>query len=789
MKHISQVAVLGSGTMGSGIACHLANVGLKVLLLDLPNEDESKGGKNHIADISLKKAIKSKPAPLYKKEFARRISTGNFEDDLSKIEDCDWIIEVIVENLDIKNDLFEKVEKYRKEGTIVSSNTSGIPIHLMSKERSEDFQKYFCGTHFFNPPRYLRLLEIIPGPETHPEVIEKLTHFGDFVLGKETVQAKDTPAFIANRVGVYAMSYIFAASEKLDLPINIVDKLTGPAISRPKTGTFRLGDLVGLDVAAKVLGGMKEHCPDDKQVQSLESSKAFDHLVNNEWLGNKTGQGFYKKTGERDEKGKSIIHELNLSTLEYEPKRKLDLASLKQSKQIDDPKRRIKAVTQADDKGGELLRDSFGALFAYVSKRVPEIAEDLYEIDEAVKAGFGWKYGPFEYWDIVGIDKGISWAKEAGFEVADWVKTMAEVGKESFYAATDGVFTFYNIEDRSYTPKPGSENIVNLRALDSQEPVYQNDEVLVHDIGDGVLCLEFRSKQNAIGEGILTGINKAIEIAEDEGWKGLVIGNEADNFTVGANLMLIGMMAFQQQWMQLQQAVNLFQQTTMRCRYSAVPVVAATQGYVFGGGCETLMHCDASVCAAESYIGLVEAGVGLIPGGSGTKEFAVRISDSFVEGDVQIPTLVDRFKTIATAQVGTSAHEARDYGYLNHKDKIITNAKRNITEAKKEVLRLSPTYVKPIERQDIRVLGRGGLASLYVAANGLKQGNYATDHDITIAKKIAWVLCGGDLTGEQKVSEQYLIDLEREAFLSLCGEPKTQQRIQHMLEHNKPLRN
>jgi len=789
MKHISQVAVLGSGTMGSGIACHLANVGLKVLLLDMPNEDESKGNRNIIVNKALQKAIKSKPAPLYKKEFAQRITTGNFEDDLDQVANCDWIIEVIVENLKIKNQLFEKVEAHRKKGSIVSSNTSGIPIHLMSKERSEDFQQHFCGTHFFNPPRYLRLLEIIPGPETKPEVLEKLNQFGDLILGKETVQAKDTPAFIANRVGVYAMAYIFSAAEKKELPINIVDKLTGPSISRPKTGTFRLGDLVGLDVAAKVLGGMKEHCPDDKQVQSLESSKAFDHLVNNEWLGNKTGQGFYKKTGERDEKGKSIIHELNLSTLEYEPKRKLDLASLKQSKQIDDPKRRIKAVTQADDKGGELLRDSFGALFAYVSKRVPEIAEDLYEIDEAVKAGFGWKYGPFEYWDIVGIDKGISWAKEAGFEVADWVKTMAEVGKESFYAATDGVFTFYNIEDRSYTPKPGSENIVNLRALDSQEPVYQNDEVLVHDIGDGVLCLEFRSKQNAIGEGILTGINKAIEIAEDEGWKGLVIGNEADNFTVGANLMLIGMMAFQQQWMQLQQAVNLFQQTTMRCRYSAVPVVAATQGYVFGGGCETLMHCDASVCATESYIGLVEAGVGLIPGGSGTKEFAVRISDSFVEGDVQIPTLVDRFKTIATAQVGTSAHEARDYGYLNHKDKIITNAKRNITEAKKEVLRLSPTYVKPIERQDIRVLGRGGLASLYVAANGLKQGNYATDHDITIAKKIAWVLCGGDLTGEQKVSEQYLIDLEREAFLSLCGEPKTQQRIQHMLEHNKPLRN
>lgn len=789
MRHINKVAVLGSGTMGSGIACHLANVGLQVLLMDLPNEDKSVGDRNKRADDALKQAIKSKPAPLYKKSFARRIETGNFEDNLEEIKDCQWIIEVIVEKLDIKNDLFEKVEKYRQEGTVVSSNTSGIPIQLMSKERSEEFQEHFCGTHFFNPPRYLRLLEVIPGPKTKPEILDQLAHFGEFILGKETVLAKDTPAFIANRVGVYAMAYIFSEAERLELPPNIVDKLTGPALSRPKTGTFRLGDLVGLDVADKVLKGMKDHCPDDKQVQSLGSSKAFDFLLEKNWLGNKSGQGFYKKTDQKDEDGKTIIHELNLTELTYEPRQKVSLDSLKQSKQVEDPKRRIKSVTKSKDKGGELLRNSLGALFAYVSKRIPEIADDIYAIDDAVKAGFGWKFGPFEYWDIAGIDTGIEWAENAGFTVADWVKTMAEVGKESFYDAADGIPTYYNIEDRSYKPKPGSEQLINLRTLDYQKPVYKNDEVLLHDIGDGVLCLEFRSKQNAIGEGILTGMNKAINIAEEEGWKGVVIGNHADNFTVGANLMLIGMMAFQQQWMQLQQAVSLFQQATMRCRYSSIPVVAATQGYVFGGGCETIMHCDSAICAAESYIGLVEAGVGLIPGGSGTKEFAVRCSDSFFEGDVQIPTLVNRFKTIAMANVGTSAHEALDYGYLSSKDRIITNAKRNLTEAKQEVLRLSPTYVRPIERTDVRVLGRTGLASLYVAANGLKQGNYATEHDIKIAKKMAWVLCGGDLTGEQEVSEKYLIELEREAFLSLCGEPKTQERIQHMLETNKPLRN
>lgn len=790
MKHLYKVAVLGSGTMGSGIACHLANVGMKVLLLDLPADDEkSNGNRNAIADKALKSAIKSKPSPLYKKEFAQRITVGNFEDDLSDIKDCDWIIEVIVENLKIKNDLLDRVEKHRKDGSIVSSNTSGIPIHLMSEGRSEDFQAHFCGTHFFNPPRYLRLLEIIPGPETRDEVIDQLSHFGDHILGKETVICKDTPAFIANRVGVYAMSYIFSKAEELELPINAVDKLTGPAIGRPKTGTFRLGDLVGLDVAAKVLKGMKENCPDDEQVQELEPSKAFDFLIEKEWLGNKSGQGFYKKTDEKDDNGKTIIHELNLSTLEYEEQEKKDMEVLSQSKQIEDLERRLKAIVKVDDAGGQLLRDSFGALFAYVSKRIPEISDEIYPIDNAVKAGFGWKKGPFEYWEIFGVQKGIEWAESAGFEVADWVKTMVEVGKESFYSQTEGVTSYYDIGDRSYTPVPGSKEIINLRTLDHQKPVLENDEILLHDIGDGVLCLEFRSKQNAIGEGILTGMNEAIDLAEEEGWNGLVIGNHAENFTVGANLMMIGMMAFQQQWMQLQQAVSLFQQTTMRCRYSSIPVVAATQGFVFGGGCETIMHCDATICAAESYIGLVEAGVGLIPGGSGTKEFALRISDSFFEGDVQMPTLIDRFKTIAMAKVGKSAHEAKEYGYLNHKDQIITNAKRNITDAKKEVLRLSTSYMRPTERTDIRVLGRQGLASLYVAANGLKRGNYASEHDIKIAKKMAWVLCGGDLTGEQKVSEQYLIDLEREAFLSLCGEPKTQQRIQHMLETNKPLRN
>jgi 3-hydroxyacyl-CoA dehydrogenase len=546
---------------------------------------------------------------------------------------------------------------------------------------------------------------------------------------------------------------------------------------------------VGLDVAHKVLQGIQHNCPDDEMAQKVHLPKGYEQLLENGFLGNKTGQGFYKKTNEKDEAGKKIILEYHLGSMSYEPQERESLESLKVSKQIEQLDQRLPKIVDIDDAGGQLLRSSFGALFAYVSHRIPEIADNIYSIDNALKAGFGWKKGPFEYWEAIGIEKGVEMAEEAGFTVADWVKTMLETGNETFYNLENGATYYYSIEERNYAIVPGSSNLITLRSLDENPPVYQNDEVLLHDIGDGVLCLEFRSKMNAIGEGILNGINESIRIAEEEGWKGLVIGNHSDNFTVGANLMLIGMMAFQQQWDMLNQAVALFQNTTMRCRYSAIPVVAATQGYVFGGGCETIMHCDAAVCASESYIGLVEVGVGLIPGGSGTKEFAVRTSDAFFEGDVQIPTLIERFKTIAMADVATSAHRAFDLGYLNAKDKVVMNQKRNIAEAKKEVLRLSENYIQPIERSDVKVLGRQGLASLYVAANGLKRGNYATDHDIKIAKKIAWVLCGGDLTGEQKVTEQYLIDLEREAFLSLCGEPKTLERIQHMLEKNKPLRN
>lgn len=783
------MAVLGAGVMGSGIACHLANAGLQVLLLDMPDQNDPKN-RNAVADRSLRQTVQSKPSPLYRKEWAARIDTGNFEDDLQRLSDCDWIIEVIVERLDLKASLFERVERFRRPGTLISSNTSGIPMAKLTVGRSEDFRKHFCGTHFFNPPRYLRLLEIIPGEETLPEVVSFLMHYGEVYLGKKTVLATDTPAFIANRIGVFAMGSVYRLTEELSLPLETVDRLTGPAIGRPKTGTFRLGDLVGHDTAAHVIRGIREHCPHDERSADFEIPRYLQHLIDKGFLGNKTGQGFYKKTGEKDEKGRSIYHTLDLSTLEYGPSRKLSLPSLEATKQVDDLSHRIRMFFDMDDPGALLVKRSLLSLFAYAANRIPEIATLPYPIDDAMKAGFAWEAGPFEYWDMIGLETGVRLAEEAGERMPGWIHDMIRNGFDSFYRLESGQRLCYDPGAGTWTPVPGQERSIHLEYLRHRSPVYKNDEVVLHDIGEGVLCLEFRSKMNAIGEGILRGLNESVSIAEEGDWKGLVIGNDAANFTVGANLMLIAMMAYQQEWDELNMAIDLFQRTTMRCRYSAIPVVAATQGYVFGGGVETIMHCDATMASAESYIGLVEVGVGVIPGGGGTKEFAVRISDQFREGDVRVNVLIDHFRTIATAAVATSAEEAFGLGYLQRaKDTVVMNADHRIRMARDKVISMADRYVQPIPRKDITVLGRGGLGTLYTAANELYKGNWASEHDIKIAKKIAWVLCGGDLSGPQQVTEQYLLDLEREAFLSLCGEPKTLERIQHMLQTGKPLRN
>ena len=795
-NRIRKVAVLGSGLMGSGIACHLAGAGLDVLMLDIVpfdlTDDQKRDPRqrNRIVQAAYDTALKSKPAPLFDKAFASRITLGNFDDDMSKIADADWIIEVVVERLDIKQQVFEKVEKYRKAGTLVTSNTSGIPINMMAAGRSDDFRKHFCGTHFFNPVRYMRLLEIIPTAETDPSVIAFFMHYGDRVLGKTTVLCKDTPAFIANRVGVYAMAKINQLTTQIGLSIEEVDALTGPTIGRPNTGTFRLGDLVGHDTSVNVIKGIKNNCPNDEQASSFDIPKFQQFLIDNKFLGNKSGQGFYKKTEEKDATGRPIILALNLETLEYAPSVKPKLASLGVAKQIEDLPNRVRAMFKQTDKGGELIRRSLAGLFAYVSNRVPEISDSLYSIDDALRAGFAWDLGPFQYWDVVGIAEGIAAAEADGQVVSAWVKDMIAAGNTHFYKSENGVKKYYDINTKTYQPLPGASQFIILENYRDKKPDYENPEVVLHDIGDGVLCLKFRSKANSIGEGVLLGVNESIKIAEEQGWKGLVIGNNATNFSVGANLMMIAMLAYEQEWDQLNFAVNYFQQTSMRIRYSAIPVVVATQGYAFGGACEFAMHADAVVAAGETYMGLVEVGVGILPAGAGTKEFALRASDAFFEGDVQIPTILEKFKAIAQAQVGTSAHEAFNIGYLQHaKDSIVLNKDRNIADAKKKVLELSDTYVQKQPRKDILVMGRNGLSALYVAAHSLQLGRYASEHDIKIAKKVAYVLCGGDLTGQQRVSEQYLLDIEREAMMSLLGEAKTLERIQYMLTNNKPLRN
>ncbi len=795
MRRITKIAVLGSGVMGTGIACHLANAGFSCLLLDIlppdlkEDEKDQPQARNRLAAAALKNALKAKPAPLMDKDFASRIQVGNFEDDLPRIADCDWIIEVVVERLDIKQQLMARVEQYRKPGTLVTTNTSGIPIHLIAQNMGEEMRRHFCGTHFFNPPRYMRLLEIIPGPDTSAEVVDFFMQFGDVFLGKQTVRAKDTPAFIANRIGVYMMGVVFQLAEELELSIEEVDVLTGPLIGRPKTGTFRLSDLVGLDVAAKVIQGVQQNCPDDWDVQAIKLPAYFQHLLEHKWYGDKTGQGFYKKTNERDERGKRIILALDLKTLEYRPRQKPKLPAVDAARQIEDLNRRLQFLLKDKSKVGEFMRRSFAAMFSYASQRIPEISDTIYGIDDALRAGFAWKQGPFEAWDAIGLEQGISVCESTGRKTASWVDEMRNDGVTAFYKREQGKVVCYDLPSGKYHPVPGFEGLVLLDNYRDLQPVYKNEEVVLHDIGDGVLCLEFTSKMNAIGEGILRGINESIRIAEEGDWKGLVIGNNADNFTVGANLMLIAMMAYEQEFDELNMAVSLFQQTSMRCRYSSVPVVIATQGYTFGGGCELLMHADAGVIAAESYIGLVEFGVGLLPGGGGTKEFALRASREYGPDGVMIPTLMERFKTIAMGKVATSAYEAYQLGYLDRRrDEVVMNTRRNLAEAKRKVLEMAPAYVQP-QPQKVKVLGRTGLGALYAAVNELLLGGFISEHDAKIARKIAYVLCGGDLTGTPEVSEQYLLDLEREAFLQLCGEQKTLERIQYMLQNNKPLRN
>lgn len=792
---IKKVAVIGSGIMGSGIACHFANIGVEVLLLDIVPRElteaeqkkgltlESKVVRNRIVNEHLANALKSKPSPIYNIKFADRITTGNTTDDLSKIAEADWIIEVVVERLDIKKQVFEQIEKYRKPGTLITSNTSGIPIHFMSEGRSQDFQKHFCGTHFFNPARYLKLFEIIPGPKTSTEVLDFLNNYGEQFLGKTSVIAKDTPAFIGNRIGIFGIMSLFHQVKELGLTIEEVDKLTGPVIGRPKSATFRTVDVVGLDTLVHVANGLYEGVPNDEAHELFKLPEFISKMMENKWLGSKTGQGFYKKVD------KDILS-LDLDTLEYRAPKKASFATLELTKTIDKPIDRFKVLVKGTDKAGEFYRKNFAGMFAYVANRVPEITEDFYKIDDAMKAGFGWENGPFEIWDAIGVEKGIELMKAEGHEPAAWVTEMLASGNKSFYTIKDGATYFYDRASKSQKKVPGQDAFILLNNIRESKKVWSNSGAVIHDLGDGILNLEFQSKMNTIGGDVLQGINKAIDLAEKE-YNGLVIGNQGANFSVGANIGMIFMMAVEQEYDELNMAIKLFQDTMMRVRYSGVPVIVAPHGMTLGGGCEMSMHADKVVAAAETYIGLVEFGVGVIPGGGGSKEMALRASDLFRKNDVELNVLQEYFLTVAMAKVSTSAYEAYDLGILQHgKDVVVVNKDRQIAEAKKHALIMAEAgYTQPVRRKDVKVLGKQALGMFLVGTDSMEAGHYISEHDKKIANKLAYVMAGGDLSEPTLVTEQYLLDIEREAFLSLCTERKTLERIQYMLTKGKPLRN
>lgn len=794
-RTIKKVAVIGSGIMGSGIACHFANIGVEVLLLDIIpkelTEAESKKGltleskvvRNRIVNEHLANSLKSKPSPIYSAKFASRITTGNTTDDMTKIAGVDWIIEVVVERLDIKKLVFEQIDQYRTPGTLVTSNTSGIPIHFMSEDHSEDFQKHFCGTHFFNPARYLKLFEIIPGPKTSGEVLAFLNNYGEQFLGKTSVVAKDTPAFIGNRIGVFGIQSLFHLVKEMGLTIEEVDKLTGPVIGRPKSATFRTVDVVGLDTLVHVANGIYENCPDDEAHELFKLPEFINRMIENKWFGSKTAQGFYKKAD------KDILS-LDLDTLEYRPAKKASFATLELTKTIEKPIDRFKVLIKGQDKAGEFYRKSFAALFAYVSNRIPEISDELYKIDDAMKAGFGWENGPFEIWDSIGVLKGFELIKNEGYTPAPWVNEMLASGNNSFYTVKEGATYFYDISKKSQEKIPGQDAFIILNNIRESKKIWSNSGAIIEDLGDGILNIEFKSKMNTIGSDVLQAINKGIDLAEKE-YSGLVIGNQAANFSVGANLGMIFMMSVEQEYEELNLAIKMFQDTMMRVRYSSIPVVVAPHGMTFGGGCEMSLHADKVVAAAETYMGLVEFGVGVIPGGGGSKEMTLRAADLFRKNDVELNTLQEYFLTIAMAKVSTSGYEAFDTGLLQHgKDIIVVNKDRQIAEAKKHALLMAEAgYTQPIRRNDIKVLGKQALGMFLVGTDQMVAGSYISEHDKKIANKLAYVMAGGDLSEPTLVSEQYLLDLEREAFLSLCTERKTLERIQYMLKAGKPLRN
>ena len=797
---VNKVAVLGAGTMGAQIAAHLANAGLDVLLLDIaPKEltpqEQAKGltlesavVRNRFANAGLEAAKKIKPAAFYSRSLVSLITTGNFDDDLGKLSSVDWIIEAIVEKLEIKRDLYARVEKHRKPGTIVSSNTSGLPIKAMAEGMPEDFRAHFLGTHFFNPPRYLKLLELIPTADTRKEVVSFVADFCDRRLGKGVVLAKDTPNFIANRIATFSSLNTIQVMQEGGYTVEEVDAMTGPLVGRPKSASFRTSDLVGLDTALYVAENLYAAIPDDEKREAMRPPEFLREMVKRGWTGNKAGQGFYKK--QRGEGGKTEYWAIDINTLEYRAAQKVRFPSIEAAKANENAAERIRTLIYGKDRVGEFLWKTISQNLVYTANRIPEIADDIVSIDNAVKWGFNHKYGTFELWDVIGVEKSVARLREEGQRIPLLVEKLLAAGMQSFYQRRDGRTYYFDFASGEYQEARQPKGVLLLKSLKERERVIKkNTAASLVDLGDGVACLEFHSKMNAIGADTISMMNSSVkEVGQN--FEALVIANQAENFSVGANLMLLLMGIQEGEWDEIAMSVRQFQNANMNLRYSAKPVVVAVQGMALGGGCEVTMHGDKARAAAEAYLGLVEVGVGLIPGGGGVKELVLRAVENALPGEDLFPHLRKVSETVAMARVSTSAVEARELGFLRATDPITMNRDRLIEDAKQTALAMvGEGYAPPRPHTAIPVPGESALATIKLAIHMMVRGGFISEYDGHVARKLAHIITGGDLTHQTLVSEQYLLDLEREAFVSLCGERKTQERIQFMLKTGKPLRN
>lgn len=808
VKRLEKVGVIGAGVMGATIAAQLANVGIETTLLDiipkdLTAEDKAKGlteeseaFRNKLSLQGLQTALASKPASFYLPENAKRIRAGNLEDHLEWLKNVEWIIEVVIERLDIKKRVFEKIETVLQHGTLISSNTSGIPAKDLCDGRSENFRKHFAITHFFNPPRYMKLLEIVPGPDTLPETIQYLADVSEKILGKGVVYAKDTPNFVANRIGIFSVFHVIKAMQDLGLSIEAIDELTGPIVGHPKSATFRTSDLVGLDTIVHVAKNVYEGAPEDERRDMFKEPELVKEMLARNLLGEKTKQGFYKKAKEGE---KSVILSLDYKTMEYTPREKVNIASLEAAKNISGTAGRIKALYHANDAAGQFTFSTLSETLIYSANRIPEITDDILNLDNAMKWGFAWKMGPFETWDIIGVQSSVMKMKETGYRIPGWIQEMLDLGFTTFYKREAGSTFFYDPSIKDYREVPVKPGVILLPSLkDREKKVAGNQGASLIDIGDGIVCLEFHTKMNAMGDDIVNMVVKSTDIVGND-FEGLVIANHGETFSAGANLPLVLFTAQEEEWDDLEWMVKIFQDAFMKLKYLGKPVVAAPAGMALGGGCEICLAADRVRYGAETYMGLVEVGVGVIPAGGGCKELLLRNTEHLFEvqpGGVYpkqielMPFVARAFETIALAKVSTSGPEAVKLGYLRPQDKMTVNRDLLIEDAKRTVLAMNlEGYQPPRPDTEIRVGGKDTLAVLKMAIWTLHEQGYATDHDVTVSEKVAYILSGGQVLPDTKVSEQYLLDLEREAFVSLCGDPKTQARMQHMLATGKPLRN